>query len=523
MPEIRTREKVRGIKLLDRVSVAEKRMKRAFVRSKDTVSKLTDDSQSSPSEYAYDKAGDMAEDIVHSTGHTASHAVRRIAGRSKARDMTIKTAGARIKTTRKAVKTAEMAYKASIRTAEATDTAAEKAAEAAFRAVRKAAEGTNQAAVSAYNKAAAVRKGVNSSVKAVINAAKDFVGAFSAGGSAAAAIIILICLIAMIVGSCYGIFFSCEDTGSVMTMQQVISDINEDYQNRIESIKTENHHDDIEMSGSCAVWPQVLSVYAVKITTDPDNAMEVATMTEEKKQLLTDIFWAMNSISCRTETKTETRIVETDDGHGNILEEEIEVTHTTLYIAVTHEDADAMASRYGFSDDQNRKLEELLSADYNMWLAVLYGIYGSDDMIVQIALSQIGNVGGEPYWSWYGCSSRIEWCACFVSWCADQCGYIENGIIPKYAGCVTGSNWFKQKGQWADNSIEPAPGMIIFFDWDHKGGSGSQDGRADHTGIVEKVENGYVYTVEGNTTDSCAERRYPVGYYEILGYGIPAY
>ena len=150
-------------------------------------------------------------------------------------------------------------------------------------------------------------------------------------------------------------------------------------------------------------------------------------------------------------------------------------------------------------------------------------IYGSDDMIVQVALTQIGNVGGKPYWSWYGFSSRVEWCACFVSWCADQCGYIENGIIPKYAGCVNGVNRSKERNQWADNSIEPTPGMIIFFDWDNKGSSGPQDGESDHTGIVEKVENGIVYTVEGNTSDSCAERHYAVGYYEILGYGIPAY
>ena len=523
MPEIRTREKVRDIKLLDRVSVAEERMKRAFVRSKETVRDLTDENQSSPSEYAGDKAGYMAQDIVHGTVHNASRAVRKISGRSRVSDLTIKTSEARIKPGRKAVKTAERTSRAVIRTAETSDIAAGKAAETVFWTAKKAAAKAKQTAVPVYDTAVTVGKAINSSVKAVINAAKDLVGTISAGGSAAVAIIILICLIAMIVGSCYGIFFSGEDTGAGMTIRQVISDINEDYQNRIESIKAENPHDDIEMSGSRAVWPQVLSVYAVKTTTDSDNAMEVATMTDEKKQLLTDIFWSMNSISYNTETKTEIRIVETDDGHGNILEEEIEVTHTTLYIAVTHEDADDMASRYGFSADQNRKLEELLSAENSLWLAVFYGIYGSDDMIVQVALSQIGNVGGEPYWSWYGCSSRIEWCACFVSWCADQCGYIENGIIPKYAGCVTGANWFKQRNQWADNSIEPAPGMIIFFDWDHKGGSGSQDSRADHTGIVEKVENGYVYTVEGNTTDSCAERRYPVGYYEILGYGIPAY
>ena len=200
-------------------------------------------------------------------------------------------------------------------------------------------------------------------------------------------------------------------------------------------------------------------------------------------------------------------------------------THFLLpSIVVSHKDADTMASQYSFNNDQNEQLEELLSANSSMWMAVLYGIYGSDDMIVQVALTQIGNIGGEPYWSWYGFGSRVEWCACFVSWCADQCGYIENGVIPKYAGCVNGVNWFRDRGQWADNSIEPTPGMIIFFDWDSpNGSSGPQDGESDHTGIVEKVENGYAYTVKGNSGDSCRENRYPVGYYEILGYGIPAY
>ena len=127
-------------------------------------------------------------------------------------------------------------------------------------------------------------------------------------------------------------------------------------------------------------------------------------------------------------------------------------------------------------------------------------------------------MGGEPYWSWYGFDSRVEWCACFVSWCANECGYIDTGVIPKYAGCVNGVQWFKDRGQWLDNSAEPAPGMIIFFDWDDENG---QDGLSDHTGIVEKVENGRVYTIEGNSGDSVRQNSYPVGHYEVLGYGCP--
>lgn len=426
-----------------------------------------------------------------------------------------------VKSTEKAVKTAEKTSKATIKTAEATAKAAQKAAEATAKAAQKAVEIARQTAIAAYRAAVAAAKAVAAAIKAISAAVAKLVATIAAGGWVAVVVIIVICLIALIVVSCFGIFFSSEDKNDgSQTMREVVVEINQEYQNQLDTIMAENPYDSLEMSGSRAVWPEVLSVYAVKTTTDPDNPQEVATLTEEKKQLLSDIFWEMNDISYRTETDTETEIIETDDGNGNILEETVEITKTTLYIIVDHKTAEQMSEQYRFNEDQNDQLEELLNVDNSMWLAVLYGIYGADDMIVQVALSQIGNVGGEPYWSWYGFSSRVEWCACFVSWCADQCGYIETGVCPKYAGCVNGVQWFRDRGQWADNSVEPAPGMIIFFDWDNKGSSGPQDGQSDHTGIVERVENGIVYTVEGNSGDSCRQNQYPVGYYEILGYGI---
>ena len=145
----------------------------------------------------------------------------------------------------------------------------------------------------------------------------------------------------------------------------------------------------------------------------------------------------------------------------------------------------------------------------------------TSQLIVEVAASQIGNVGGEPYWSWYGFPERVEWCACFVSWCANQCGYIEAGIFPKFSGCINGMNWFKERDQWASSSITPTPGMIIFFDWEDEE-DGGLDGLPDHVGIVEKVENGRVYTIEGNASDNCRTKSYLLGYFEILGYGMPA-
>lgn len=138
------------------------------------------------------------------------------------------------------------------------------------------------------------------------------------------------------------------------------------------------------------------------------------------------------------------------------------------------------------------------------------------DAIVDVALSQVGNIGGEPYWSWYGFTNHVEWCACFVSWCADQCGYLDSGLYPKFSGCVFGMQWFQQRGLWLDGSTEPVPGMLIFFDW------ATQDGVPDHVGIVEKVENGMVYTVEGNSRDICRQKQYSLGSGVILGYGMAA-
>lgn len=457
------------------------------------------------------------------TAERAKHTVKQTA-RSAGRQTVKAGAKGAVKSAEKTVKTAEKTSKAAIKTAEVTAKTTAKAAQTAAKAAQKAAAVARQTAIAAYKAAVAAAKATAAAVKAITAGIKALIAAIAAGGWVAVVVVIVICLIALIVGSCFGIFFSSEDTGSDQTMQQVVQEINLNYQDQLDEIKAGVAYDDLEMSGSRAVWPEVLSIYAVKTTTDPDNPQEVATMTEDKKQLLKDIFWEMNYISYRTQTHTETVIIETDDGNGNILEEETQETRTTLYITVSHKTAEEMSLQYGFNAKQNEQLSELLADENNsLWLAVLYGVYGADDQFVMAALSQLGNVGGEPYWSWYGFGSRVEWCACFVSWCADQCGYIETGIIPKYAGCVWGVQWFQDRGQWADNSAEPTPGMIIFFDWDNKGSSGPQDGQSDHTGIVEKIENGRVYTIEGNSGDSCRENSYPVGYYEILGYGVPAY
>ena len=140
------------------------------------------------------------------------------------------------------------------------------------------------------------------------------------------------------------------------------------------------------------------------------------------------------------------------------------------------------------------------------------GLFGNQQ-IVSVAMGQLGNSGGQKFWSWYGFDSRVEWCACFVSWCADQSGLIANGNVPKFSLCSDGVSWFQGKNKWQSGGITPTAGMIIFFDWDH-------DGNSDHVGIVEKCEGGRVYTVEGNSGDQVRQRNYAVDYASIMGYGV---
>ena len=390
---------------------------------------------------------------------------------------------------------------------------------------QRAAQAARAAAKAAVVTVKAIAKATALAIKAIIAGTKALIAAIAAGGWVAVLVIIVICLIGMILGSVFGIFFSDEDSGTGMSMQTVVQEINTEYDTKLQEEKNSVSYDVLEMSGSRAVWKEVLAVYSVKTNTDQDNPQEVATMDDNKKQLLKDLFWEMNEVSSRTESVSETVITETDDGNGNIVQTETTVTRTYLYITVAHKTVDEMASQYGFNQEQKDYLTELLKPENNsLWAAALYGINYSDDQIVTVALTQIGNVGGDPYWSWYGFENRVEWCACFVSWCANQCGYIEAGLIPKFSGCQYGGvTWFKDKNQWQERGYQARSGDIIFFDWDNKGSSGPQDGQSDHTGIVQKVENGIVYTVEGNSGDSCRVNRYSVGHYEILGYGVPNY
>lgn len=141
-------------------------------------------------------------------------------------------------------------------------------------------------------------------------------------------------------------------------------------------------------------------------------------------------------------------------------------------------------------------------------------VVAEDMPIINVAMPEIGNKGGDKFWSWYGFGSHVAWCACYVSWCENKADYLKNGWGPKFADCGTGVAWFKNRGQWINSDGTPAAGDFIFFDWE-------QDGIIDHVGIVTGVVKDQVYAIEGNSSDRCRQKRYYIGDSVIYGYGHP--
>lgn len=366
-------------------------------------------------------------------------------------------------------------------------------------------------------KAQRVQQIIKAVAQAMVKAVHS-IGAALVGGMGGMLLVplMVVLLVGGLLCSPLGIFFSGESE-STMTLQQVMSELNTAFSDRITEIENANVHDDLRQDGQRPLWKDILTIYAVKTTTDPENPLDAVSMDEEHAEVLRSIFWDMTVIEFTTETYTEemTVLVPTDDStdEDGMVEENQTVERTRLVISISGKTAQQMAEEYGFDEKQLGYVTELLSDEYSdLWASLSVPGVGSDD-IVAVALSQVGNVGGQPYWSWYGFSSRVEWCACFVSWCADQCGYIESGAIPKHSYCPTGVEWFRSRGQWQDRNSIPAPGTIIYFDW---GG----DGVADHVGIVESCDGSTVYTIEGNANNACKQLSYAVGDRRILGYGM---
>lgn len=222
----------------------------------------------------------------------------------------------------------------------------------------------------------------------------------------------------------------------------------------------------------------------------------------------------------RTETRT--------DSEGNEYDVEVPYNYYILNVTLTSKPISSVASElltpdqlemyqvyrqtlgnkpliFGGGSADTSDSESLAGVEF------VNGTRPGNQAVVDIAKSQVGNVGGQPYWSWYGFTSRVEWCACFVSWCYGQMGLTE----PRFSGCQSqGIPWFQSHGQWGGRDYANiAPGDAIFFDWD-------LDGSADHVGIVVGTDGSRVYTVEGNSGDACKIKSYSLTYECIKGYGL---
>ena len=240
------------------------------------------------------------------------------------------------------------------------------------------------------------------------------------------------------------------------------------------------------------------------------------------------IFAAQYQLTLTEEVEVRYRTETRTDREGNEYDVEVPYNYYILNVTLTSKPISSVASElltpdqlemyqvyrqtlgnkpliFGGGSADTSDSESLAGVEF------VNGTRPGNQAVVDIAKSQVGNVGGQPYWSWYGFNSRVEWCACFVSWCYGQMGLSE----PRFAACQSqGIPWFQSHGQWGGRDYANiAPGDAIFFDWD-------LDGSADHVGIVVGTDGSRVYTVEGNSGDACKIKSYSLTYECIKGYGL---
>lgn len=402
MADIKTKSKIKDtIKTIDKSAVAAEHMKSVLIQTKEKTEHSAEIPENSAEEYASNRLESGVDRVSHETAHQFDKQGRKGVQRTKQNIVKTKDGFQKFKEKRaakslekqsfrairnekvKAVEQRSQKVKQSVRPAEkepikaverGSVKTAQKTIKNAKNTSKAAVKTSEQAAKTAHNTVKTAKRsvhaaktaaaGIKAGIKTTITAVKSVASAVVAGGWISVLIIIVVCLVCLIFSSAYGIFFSGEDLGTEMNMKSVIDEINTEYDRKLEEEKTSVPYDVLEIEGSRADWKEILAVYAVKVNTDPDNPQEVVTMNESKKQILKDIFWDMNEIYSKAETKIETVIIEEDDGHGNIIQKEKKVLKTYLRITVFRKTADEMANRYGFNQKQKDYLMELLANEY---------------------------------------------------------------------------------------------------------------------------------------------------------------
>ena len=427
------------------------------------------------------------------------------------------TAKGTVKTTEKGIKTAQATSKAAIKTTETSVKTAQAVAKASAKTAQKAAQAAKATAKATAEATKATVRATIAAVKAIIAGTKALISALIAGGWIAVVIILIVVLLGCAVslfGGGSGSNAYTPVSAEVEAYEPLIQKYAKQYgiPEYVELIKAVM----MQESGGRGLDPMQAAEgsFNTRYPHEPNGIQDpeysIQCGVQELKAAL---------ISAEVENPIDMeRIKLALQGYnfGNGYISWAKTNYGGYSYANAVEFSAMQAARLGWDSYGDTQYPAHVLRYYPYGRAFTSG---GNQAIVEVALTQLGNEGGQPYWSWYGFEGRVEWCACFVSWCADQCGYLESGIIPKFSLCSDGVDWFNGNGQWQGKDYEPQAGDIIFFDWSNDG----QDGEADHVGIVEKCENGTVYTVEGNSGDACKQNSYPVGYYEILGYGVPKY
>ena len=427
---------------------------------------------------------------------TRTGGIRAVKGSARTVKTAEQSSRAAIKTSEQAARTAQASAKATVKTAERTAQAARAAAKTAAETAKRAAEATAKA------------------IKAIIAGTKALIEAIVAG----CWISVMIILIVVMLGVAISLFGSGSGNSSytpvsaeVEAYTPVIRLYAQQYGvgEYVELIKAIM----MQESGGRGLDPMQASEsgyntrypHSPNAITDPEYSIDVGvqTIADSLRQADVESPIDMDNIKLALQGYN----------YGNGFISWARANYGGYSTLAAIEFSDMMAASMGWSGYGDRQYPAHVLRYYPIGRAFSVG---GNQAIVEVALAQIGNVGGAPYWSWWGLDYRVEWCAIFVSWCADQCGYLDAGVLPKMEGVRPYVDWFKERGQWQGRDYEPSPGDIIFFDWE-------SDGLADHVGIVEKVENGLIYTVEGNTGDVCAERRYTMGSAPVYGFGLPLY
>ena len=274
-----------------------------------------------------------------------------------------------IKTASKGTKNAAKGTKNAVKGAKTTAKAAVKGTKAAVKGTVKAAQLIKKAAIATVKFVKVAVKAIIAAAKATIAAIKGIIAAIVAGGWVAVLIIVIIVIVALVVGSVYAIFVPAEDSG--ITIYSVKTDLEREYHQRQAELIANCQYDILNYEGDIAAWDEMIAVYAVKLNLG-DEPQEVATFDEDKAAELKAIFWDMNSISLRTESRTTTVTRYETNADGELVEVQEDVTMIILTVVTDSMSADEISDEYGFSTKQDTMLDELLSEENSeLWAGIL--------------------------------------------------------------------------------------------------------------------------------------------------------